>query len=187
MWPCTTSPLQVFFLPSFSLLASMSIATLDHFYSILATKSKSHNSTKPAQLMQLKTHWLWRYKLSVVRYSSRPQNEFWAYQVFIDKLKTIWQPLSSSSSIPFLPALWSFVGSTIFDDLELGKQLPAEVFGVQVQVLGVEVLQVEVEMGKVEMWVEERRSLLLIDSSFSSGLQLERLSFQPLLAWVKNT
>ena len=61
----------------------------------------------------------------------------------------------------------------MFDDLELGKQLPTEVPDAQ-QVQHKEVEQVE--MGLVE------RRLLLIDSSFSSGLQLERLSFQPLLA-----
>ena len=69
----------------------------------------------------------------------------------------------------------------MFDDLELGK--PAEVLGAQVQELDAEVLlQVEVEIGEVEMEVEERRSLLLIDSSFSIGLHLEALSFHPFLA-----
>ena len=61
----------------------------------------------------------------------------------------------------------------MFDDLELGKQLPTEVLDAQ-QVQHEEVEQVE--MGLVE------RKLLLIDSSFSSGLHLETLSFHPLLA-----
>ena len=64
----------------------------------------------------------------------------------------------------------------MFDDLEMGKQLPTEVLDVQVQ--HEEVLQVEVEM----RMVEGRRRLLLIDSSLSSGFHLERLSFHPLLA-----
>ena len=38
------------------------------------------------------------------------------------------------------------------------------------------------EVLQVEMEVEEGSRLLLMDSSFSSGLHLERLSFHPLLA-----
>ena len=51
------------------------------------------------------------------------------------------------------------------------------------EVLGV--LQQVDMMEQVEMVVEQvggRRILLLIDSSFSSGLHLERLSFHPLFA-----
>ena len=63
----------------------------------------------------------------------------------------------------------------MLDDLELVKQLPTEVVDVE-QVQDEEVLQVEMEL------VEGTSRLLLIDSSLSSGLHFERLSFHPLLA-----
>ena len=52
------------------------------------------------------------------------------------------------------------------------------------EVLGV-LQQVDMVVEQVEMVVEQvggRRILLLIDSSFSSGLHLERLSFHPFSA-----